>query len=150
MKPEPSDKDEETRARGLAEQCWLGPLCLVFWVLVIMAAIHGCHAAECTLAWDANNPAEHISEYRLYCGLDLLASVPGTVTTAKVTLPDAACTVAIVAINAVGTSPPATLRLSFLTDQESVDMRAWSILRSYHREFIPGPRFYRAKIETPP
>lgn len=27
--------DEETRARGISEQCWLGPLFLVFLVLVI-------------------------------------------------------------------------------------------------------------------
>jgi len=146
MKPELPDREEENRARGLAEQCWLGPLCLLFWVIVILAYIHGCaRGAECRLAWDTQPDA---SKWRVYLGLDLLAEV--TTPAATITLPDAPCVVSVVAVNDAGQSPPATLRLSYLTDQESVDLRAWSNLRAYYREHLPGPRFYRTRIETPP
>lgn len=149
MKPEPSDREEETRARGIAEQCWLGPLCLLFWVILILGFIHGCvKGAEVTLAWDANDPAQRVEKYRVYLGLELLAEVTGT--TARVILPDAPCEIAVVAINSEGTSPPAFLKLSYLTDQQSTDLKAWDTLRGYHREFLPGRRFYRTKIQTPP
>ena len=149
MKQELPDKDEETRARGLAEQCWLGPICLLFWTIVILSYIHGCaRGAECAIAWNPSPAAENVTKYRVYLGLDMLAEV--TTPAATVNLPDAPCTISVVAVNAAGQSPPASLRLSFLTDQESVDLRAWSNLRAYYREFLPGPRFYRTCIETPP
>jgi hypothetical protein len=146
MKTELPDSDEETRAKGIAEQCWLGPICLLFWVVVILTVVHGCaYGAECTLAWNSQSDA---AKWRVYLGIELLAEV--TQPTAMVTLPDQPCTLAVVAVNDAGQSPPATIRLSFLTDQESVDLRAWSELRSYYREHLHGPRFYRTKIETPP
>ena len=53
MKQEPTDDQEEDRARSLAEQCWLGPLCLLFWAIIIIGFIHGCaKGAECSLPFD--------------------------------------------------------------------------------------------------
>jgi len=151
MKP-PTDKQEEDRARSLTEQCWLGPLCLVFWSIVIVAVFYGCSAkgGEVTLAWDANQPTEQVTGYRLYLGLDLLAEVAAPATQATVTLPDGPCEVSIVAVNAAGTSPPASLKVAYIVDQDTVDLRAWRTLRGYYREFLPGTRFYRTRIETPP
>lgn len=42
MNQPPSDDEERDRSRSLAEQCWLGPICLLFWAIVILAFIHGC------------------------------------------------------------------------------------------------------------
>ena len=39
MKPMPTDEEEESRAKGIAEQCWLGPICLLFWVIVVVAVL---------------------------------------------------------------------------------------------------------------
>lgn len=151
MKPEPTDEQEQDRARSLFEQCWLGPLCLAFWVIVIVAVFYGCSAkgAECRIAWNQPPADQQITKWRIYVGTVLLAE-PTTPTGTLVILPNAPCEVAVMAINSVGTSPPATMKVSYITDLESADMSAWMPLRSYHREFIAGRRFYRTKIETPP
>ena len=126
---------------------------MLFLLLCITACLIKCSGAwgaECTIAWNPSPAAENVTKYRVYLGLDMLAEIAAPTTQATVTLPDAPCVVSVCAVNAAGQSPPASLRLSFLTDQESADLRAWSTLRAYYREFLPGPRFYRTRIETPP
>lgn len=119
--------------------------------IAILAALlilaRWCSAAECKLAWDAAPIAEQVTKYRVYLGITLLAEVETNAAT--VLLPDAPCEIAVVAINAAGTSPPASMRVICLTDQSSADLKAWLPLRTYHREFIPVPRFYRVQIQTP-
>jgi hypothetical protein len=149
MRQEPTDEQEEDRSRNICEQCWLGPMCLLFWVLVILACIHGCvKGAECTFEWNANPATEQVTEYRLYCGITLLAITQNTFVTVE--LPDQGCEVSLVAINANGTSKPATLKVAFIQTQESTTLQSWQPLRGYHREFTAPRRFYRTMIQTPP
>ena len=151
MKRLPPDWEEENRSKRLFEQCWLGPLCLLFWVIVIIAAFHGCtgnaKGAECTMEWDVNPVTDQVVSYRIYLGITLLAETPNT--SATVQLPDAPCEVSLVAVNANGQSLPTTMKVACITDRDSIDLKAWRILRVYHREFLPGPRFYQTRIETP-
>lgn len=151
MKP-PTDEQEEDRARSLAEQCWLGPLCLAFWVLCILACIHGCvRGAECKLEW---NPQPDATRFRVYCGIDLLAEVLSPQTSVTVTLPDAPCTVSVVAINNYGVSAPASLKLTFQRqwDHDVQTMARKIVYRKYHREFkgVAGKAFESVEIQTPP
>lgn len=148
MRQQPTDRDEETRARSLFEQYWLGPLCLVLWVFAIVAVFYGCSAkgAECVISWDDPPAEQNVTKWRVFVGLEV---VEVTTPQATIILPDAPCTVAVVAVSNTGQSEPATLNLSYVTDQESVDMRAWATMRGYHREFLPGRRFYRTIIQTP-
>lgn len=111
MKTPPSDPDEEARVRGIAEQCWLGPLCLLFWVLVILGCIHGCvKGAECKLAWDAPDAAQNVVKWKIYVGLEYTeVSLPF----ASVTLPvDWVSMIAVVAVNQSGlVSAPAMIEV---------------------------------------
>ena len=127
MKPYPPDDEEEDRARSIFEQCWLGPLCLLFWVVLIVGCFHGCtaKAAECKLAWNPAPSAELVTSWKVYRGIDLLA----TVTEPSATLDLAAdlrSTLSIVAINTAGSSPPAILTVVPFTPRHSEDLRNWT------------------------
>lgn len=132
---------------AISEQWWFGLLVMVLLGLAV-ASIPRCSGAECTLVWNEPPAAEQVVKWRVYRGIELLAEV--TTPSATITLPDQPCEVSVVAVNAVGTSPPATIRLVCIADQTSTDLRAWHTFRTYHREALPGPRFYRTRIETPP
>ena len=149
MKQEPTDEQESDRARSLAEQCWLGPLCLLFWAIIIIGFIHGCaKGAECTVAWQLPHAGDPpVTSWRIYRGLDLLAET--AIPQATIRLPDAPCIIAVCAVNESGQSAPTTLQVAYLTDQDSTDLKIWQTIHGYHREFTPGKRFYRTKIETP-
>ena len=145
MKPEPTDQEEQTRSRSICEQCWLGPLCLAFWVIIILACIHGCvRGAECRIAWNASTGA---TDYRVWRGIECLATV--TDTHAVLTLPDEPVTLTVTARNSAGESAhSAPLPLVAVTVQESTDLMAWGAVRTIYRE-KQAIRFYRLKIETP-
>lgn len=140
--------ERDSRDWSLGEQYWLGPLCLLIWVVGILLMIHGCSfGAECKLAWDAAPASEQVTSYKVYVGIDCVATT--NTNSATVNLPDQPCTVGVVACNASGQSTPALINLSYIVDQETVDLKAWSTMRGYYAEFLPGKRFYRTKIQTP-
>ena len=95
MKQEPTDEQESDRARSLAEQCWLGPLCLLFWAIVIIGFIHGCaKGAECTVAWQLPHAGDPpVTAWRIYRGLELLAET--AIPQATIRLPDAPCIICL-------------------------------------------------------
>lgn len=139
--------DPDDRRRPILEQWWLGFVTLfLLAAAVLLLLLCRLDAAECTLEW---NPQPDATGFRIYCGLDLLAEVNAPATQATVTLPDSGCTVALVAVNAAGQSLPAILHTVFIQDQDSTDLMAWRTLRGYHRELVPGSRFYRTRIEIP-
>lgn len=139
--------DEDKPRTPLLEQWWLGFVALfLLGAVVMLLLLSKAEGAECTLTWDQQT---NITGFRLYCGIDLLASVPASTTEITVTLPNAACTIALVAVNEAEQSQPAILHTVFIEDQDSTDLMAWRTLRGYHREFIPGKRFYRTRIQTP-
>jgi hypothetical protein len=147
MKAELPDDEERANAKDLACRCWLGPILLAFWALVIVAVFYGCTAngGQCKLAW---TPQEDAVEYRIYCGIDLLTATADS--QATVTLPDGPCALAFVAVDTAGnTSTPTSFKISFVTYQDSLDMRAWRNAPGRYVEFIHGKRFHRTKLETP-
>ena len=148
MRREPTDNEEEERARSICEQCWLGPLCLLFWVLVIVGFIHGCaRGGEVKIAWDANNADQQVTDYRVWRGIECIATVQSN--TATVTLPDEPVTLTLTARNVNGESAhSAPMHVVAITVQESPDLKAWGATRTIHREKKPS-MFYRLKIQTP-
>jgi hypothetical protein len=135
MKLRPSNTDPS----GLF---WAVIGCLAFWFCAVMFILFATRArgGEVTIAWDAQ-PA---TEFRVWKGIDLLATVPTN--TATITLPDAPCSITVTARNAGGESPHSEpLHLVAVRIQESTNLKAWWYAKTIHRERKPA-MFYRLEI----
>ncbi|MFO0204133.1 MAG: hypothetical protein ACK528_13495 [Alphaproteobacteria bacterium] len=123
---EPSDKDEETRCKGIAEQCWLGPICLLFWVIAIMGFIHGCaRGAECKLAWDHPPYHERVTHWEIFRGIERLATVHEPCATLDLPT-DRRSTLTVAAVNAAGHSSPVNITVVPFVPQTSVNLANWN------------------------
>ena len=149
MKPEPTDEDEAARSRTLFEQHWLGPLCLLFWVIVIMAAFHGCAmGAECRIAWNPA-PESNVVKWRVFRGTMQLAEV--TTNAATLDLPtDADSTIAVHAVNTSGLmSAPATMTVIPAIPQDSGLLTTWQSRRPFfYQSDGSGKHFFRFALPT--
>jgi len=148
MNTNPTNQDEETRCKGIAEQCWLGPICLLFWVIAIMCFIHGCaRGAECKLAWDAPPAAEMVTSWKIYRGIELLATT--NTASATVDLPThQRSTLTVIAVNAGGTSKPTTITVVPFVPQYSEDLRNWN-LREKNTMFVEAKPKMFARFSFP-
>lgn len=112
-------------------------------VLGVAAGLARC--AEIRLAWDPN-PEKDIADYRVWRGIECLATVPGT--TATVTVPDTEpSTFTVTARNTAGLeslhSEP--LHLCTVTVMESTDLKTWTPVKTIFRERKPAA-FYRLEV----
>ena len=143
--------EEPPKREPLLEQWWCGlAALLILGAIVMLFLLHHATGAEVTIGWERNRTAENVTEYRVHLGTEILATVKHPACAASVRLPDGPCEIAIVAINPIGTSKPTPFRLCFVTYQDSNDLRAWRNATGIHYEYLPGPRFFRAKLESPP
>ena len=129
------DEQEQARSRSLCEQCWLGPILLVFWALVIGAVFYGCSAkgAECKLEWLPAAPADQVTEWRVFRGIEPLATVSQPAATLDLPV-DSKSTLSVFAVNVLGVSPAATITVLAAIPQDSADLRTWNSHRPFFYE----------------
>jgi hypothetical protein len=135
--------------RILIEQWWGGLLILLIWAIFILVFFFSCSrlkGGQVTIEWDAADPVEQVTKWRIYKGIALVAEV--TQPLAILTLTDEPQELSVVAINVTATSPPATIKLDAITLLRSFDLNTWLIEKVIHRE-KSNAVFYRLKIETP-
>lgn len=136
----------DDRERAIVEQCWLGIGFMLFWAVLIMGLFKACtHGGEVRVFWDAPPAAQKVTSWRIYRGIELLATV--TEPRAVLTVPDETVSLTLTAINSTGESdhtPPLTLFP--ITIQASTDLKTWTPLRVIHRSRRPQ-EFFRLKIE---
>ena len=98
-------------------------------LLLLSLAIPALADRSLTLAWDANPPAELVTGYEVYVDGKLANQVDGNQTTSQVTIPDAKCVVAIVAVSLAGRSDPASLPIP-ASPSNPKGLRVTAILRT--------------------
>lgn len=115
--------------------------------IVTLALAGMAHAGEVKLAWNANPGAEMVTEYRVWRGIECLATV--TVPQATLTLQDAPAVLTVTARNAAGESAhSAPLEIIAVTLQTSPDLSTWS--DGLTRYFEKRQReFYRLGFKGP-
>jgi hypothetical protein len=120
--------------------------CVVAIVFLIACGIARC--ADIKLAWNANPPADQVTEYRVWRGIECIGTSAGT--QLCVTLPDEPCSLTVTARNAAGESAhSAALDLIPVTVEQSADLKTWTVLRTLH---VPrqDKGFFRLKLITDP
>lgn len=130
-------------------------LALAGFILAGLAVVGCARAASIKLAWDANPAAEQVTDYRIWRGIDCLATVSGTAAT--VTVPDALpSNLTVTARNAAGLESAHSAAVSIpapnatrLTLQASTDLQTWQDIATYYDARQPAV-FYRLKVEVQP
>lgn len=89
------------RERIIAEQCWVGIACLLFWAVIVMGLFRSCSGA--TLQWNPN-PEADVTGYKVYqLGSPNVLLASTSATTAEVTV-SAGDVVAVSAVSPSGES----------------------------------------------
>lgn len=120
---------------------------LIVLLVALLVAVGFATCAEIKLAWNPNPPAECITDYRVWRGIDCIGTTSETQLPA--TLPDEPCAITITARNAAGESArSAALDLIVVFLEESLDLQTWKPLHSMHRE-MKDKAFYRIGFKGP-
>lgn len=152
MKKDPVLKEIEEwtgRRTPMVEQWWGGLIATFLMAASIMAVFWGCAASggELTLVWDMPPAEEHVTLWRVFKGIDEVA----TTSVPKVTLQapdDAASVFSVRPQNASGIGPPASITVIPLVIQGSHDLKAWADMKVIYDE-LQQRKFFRIKIITP-
>lgn len=117
--------------------------------LLLLLLLPLASARPVKLAWNPNPESENVTAYRLYRGIDLVATATGTTVTADLNSGDV---VHVRAVNSVGESGPSnTVTIpagTKLTIQSSTNLSDWTDIHTMEVS-KKDKEFFRIKIETP-
>lgn len=115
--------------------------------IILWIAFSRAHGAECSLTWDPPPPAQQVTSWKIYRGIELLQTV--TSNSATLDLPDnQTSTLAVVAVNSVGSSLPATITVTPAIPMDSSDLADWQIRKAFFFEEKNGRHFFRFHLPT--
>lgn len=154
----PDDSDD--RRETIAEQWWVGIVCMLFWAAAIFIFIKSCaHGAEVALSWNQPPSGPLVSQWKIYRVSPLPRTQIGVAETnhAMVTANDGDRLV-ITACSANEESAdsavwivrlPSPNPVARVTMEASADLKAWESFQAFD---IPSSqaKFFRLKIEPAP